>query len=252
LAEALRGLGHTVATASDGPAALSACARTRFDAIVLDINLPGVDGIEIARRRLPCPIVRVRSAAPPKPLTTSATPRSPHGMDAFLEQARFHRRAVTHSRRPLATPANDIFARLDSPATLARARATLHAEWPALRAATATAVAGGDPAALRRLGHYLHTSALLLEDPALAELCARLADPAVQPSRSARRRRRPPWPRPSDRRDVDLRSRQVAHRVRCSAGRGADRSRPTTKKPPGPLGAEWLGKDATFRGDSLR
>ena len=183
LAEALRGLGHTVTTAADGPAALAACARTRFDAVVLDINLPGVDGIEIARRlrALPdCPRLVGCSAEAFDHVRNAALAA---GMDAFLSKPVSLAELSRTLGAPLpAAPASDIFARLDSPATLDRARATLRAEWPALRAATATAVAGGDPTALRRLGHYLHTSALLLKDPVLAELCARLADPAVQPS----------------------------------------------------------------------
>ena len=183
LAEALRGLGHTVSTASDGPAALAACTRTRFDAVVLDINLPGVDGIEIARRlrALPdCPRLVGCSAEAFDHVRAAALAA---GMDAFLAKPVSLAELSRTLGAPLpAAPAADIFARLDSPATLARARATLRAEWPALRAATATAVAGGDPTALRRLGHYLHTSALLLKDPELIDLCARLSDPAAQPS----------------------------------------------------------------------
>ncbi|MBI3361996.1 MAG: response regulator transcription factor [Chloroflexi bacterium] len=42
--------GFRVATASDGPAALEAVARQRPALIVLDLMLPGVDGLEITRR----------------------------------------------------------------------------------------------------------------------------------------------------------------------------------------------------------
>jgi signal transduction histidine kinase/ActR/RegA family two-component response regulator len=50
LARLLRVLGHDVQTANDGPAALEA-ARTRPPGIVLlDIGLPGMDGLEVARR----------------------------------------------------------------------------------------------------------------------------------------------------------------------------------------------------------
>lgn len=42
--------GFRVATASDGPAALEAIARQRPALIVLDLMLPGVDGLEITRR----------------------------------------------------------------------------------------------------------------------------------------------------------------------------------------------------------
>lgn len=53
-AEALRMLletrGHTVATAYDGPSALALIARFQPDTLLLDLGLPGMDGIEVARR----------------------------------------------------------------------------------------------------------------------------------------------------------------------------------------------------------
>jgi hypothetical protein len=79
-------------------------------------------------------------------------------------------------------PDADIFARLHTPATHARARTTLCAEWPRLRTATTAALAAADPAALRRLAHYLQSTALLLDDSALLELCARLSATAASGS----------------------------------------------------------------------
>ena len=76
----------------------------------------------------------------------------------------------------------DIFARLATPATLARARATLRAEWPQLHTTTTTALAAADPDALRRLAHYLQSTALILDDAALLELCARLSRSAAPDS----------------------------------------------------------------------
>lgn len=46
MAERLRQRGYEVAVANDGPAALEAMRRQRFDGVVLDLVMPGMDGIE--------------------------------------------------------------------------------------------------------------------------------------------------------------------------------------------------------------
>ena len=50
LYEYLEPLGYTLDSASDGYAGLSLAADHRYDAIVLDLMLPGLDGIELCRR----------------------------------------------------------------------------------------------------------------------------------------------------------------------------------------------------------
>ena len=60
-----------------------------------------------------------------------------------------------------------------------RARAALRSEWPRLRASTEAALIGGDPDALRRLGHYLQSTALLIGDDELVKRCAQLAGAAA-------------------------------------------------------------------------
>ncbi len=50
LAETLIDLGHTVETACDGYEGIALAARTRFDLILMDISMPGLDGIATARR----------------------------------------------------------------------------------------------------------------------------------------------------------------------------------------------------------
>jgi two-component system response regulator ResD len=42
--------GYTVITAADGPSALAAIAQGRLDLLILDLMLPGVDGLEITRQ----------------------------------------------------------------------------------------------------------------------------------------------------------------------------------------------------------
>jgi len=54
----LRHAGHRVTLAHDGSAALRRVDEEPFDLLVLDVMLPGVDGLEICRR------VRTRSAVP--------------------------------------------------------------------------------------------------------------------------------------------------------------------------------------------
>jgi CheY-like chemotaxis protein/anti-sigma regulatory factor (Ser/Thr protein kinase) len=46
----LRSLGFRVTLAADGAAALAAIERTAFDAAVIDLRMPGLDGIELVRR----------------------------------------------------------------------------------------------------------------------------------------------------------------------------------------------------------
>jgi DNA-binding response OmpR family regulator len=50
LAARLRAEGFLVQVAADGPSAIEAARRTPPDAIVLDIMLPGFDGLEVCRR----------------------------------------------------------------------------------------------------------------------------------------------------------------------------------------------------------
>ena len=56
VARYLQRAGYEARTAADGPSAVSAAMSHRPDLVVLDIMLPGLDGLEVARRvRQSCP-----------------------------------------------------------------------------------------------------------------------------------------------------------------------------------------------------
>jgi len=50
VAARLRAEGFDVETAADGPEGVALCERTRPDLVVLDLMLPGIDGLEVCRR----------------------------------------------------------------------------------------------------------------------------------------------------------------------------------------------------------
>lgn len=50
IAELLAGAGYLVSVCHDGDAALAACERSRFDAVLCDIVMPGTDGYAVCRR----------------------------------------------------------------------------------------------------------------------------------------------------------------------------------------------------------
>ena len=63
----LTAAGHTVTSASDGTEALESAASTPPELVVLDLMLPGVDGLEVCRR------LRERSDVPVIMLTAKGT-----------------------------------------------------------------------------------------------------------------------------------------------------------------------------------
>jgi two-component system cell cycle response regulator CpdR len=97
LADLLSEAGHTVETASDGPDGLSKIEKDGYDVVLIDIKLPGMDGIEFLkhlRDRRPKARIFIMSGAPDAEERAAAggvsdmisgVIRKPFDIDALLE-----------------------------------------------------------------------------------------------------------------------------------------------------------------------
>ncbi len=68
----LEKMGHAVTVAVDGPRALAILTREPFDVVLMDLELPGMDGLEVARRIRSGGAGRDRSDTPVVALTAHA------------------------------------------------------------------------------------------------------------------------------------------------------------------------------------
>ncbi len=87
--ELLRRRGHTVEAVTTGIAAVAACAARRFDLVLMDLHMPGLDGIEAALRIRRWESERGAKPAPMFALTADALETGRKacldaGMDGFL------------------------------------------------------------------------------------------------------------------------------------------------------------------------
>ncbi|CAM5360168.1 ATP-binding protein [Rhodanobacter lindaniclasticus] len=114
VAAVIRGLlereGHQLVHVVNGLAALAELAHTQFDAVLLDLDLPGVDGFQIARlirqresdgRHLPIIAVTARSGGRDEVRAREA------GMDGFLRKPVSGEQLVDALTRTMAAPATD-------------------------------------------------------------------------------------------------------------------------------------------------
>jgi DNA-binding NtrC family response regulator len=83
VATALADLGHRAVEAEGGEAALAWLARNKADAVLLDLRMPGMDGLEVLRR------IRARPDAPPVAVLT-AVPTSANTIEAMRLGAADH------------------------------------------------------------------------------------------------------------------------------------------------------------------
>ena len=77
LGDFLEDRGHTVDFAADGVTGLHLAVVNEFDAIVLDLNLPGMDGLEVARK------LRNPQRPPPTILMLTARDNTPPPLSFF-------------------------------------------------------------------------------------------------------------------------------------------------------------------------
>jgi DNA-binding NtrC family response regulator len=88
LSEALADLGHTPCSVADGAAALAWLAQHRADAVLLDLRMPGLEGMEVLRR--------IRSQTDPLPVAVlTAVPTSANTIEAMRLGA------VDHLTKPI-------------------------------------------------------------------------------------------------------------------------------------------------------
>jgi len=83
IATTLSDLGHQPEQAADGEASLAWLSRHRADAVLLDLRMPGLDGMEVLRR------IRARPDAPPVAVLT-AVPTGENTIEAMRLGAADH------------------------------------------------------------------------------------------------------------------------------------------------------------------
>jgi len=76
IAETIGDLGHAPVQAADGEAALARLARGGIDAVLLDLRMPGIDGIEVLRRLRTLP-------SPPPVAVLTAVPTASNTIEAM-------------------------------------------------------------------------------------------------------------------------------------------------------------------------
>lgn len=170
LADFLRSLGHEPTAVGDGAAARTALTETTFDAVLLDISLPGEDGTLLAREIVGVPrrfgrprLIGLSADAAPgiRALALAA------GMAIFLTKP-VSRADLQSALRGIAAEPHDLFSTLRSTDVDSMTRTRTLDELPAVCAALQQAVAARDSSEQRRLVHYLHNSALVIGDEKLA------------------------------------------------------------------------------------
>jgi CheY-like chemotaxis protein len=173
-------LGHTVTLAGDGEEALRILASTTFDAIFMDVQLPGIDGLEVTRR------FRNTSRQTPVIGVTAHTSREDRdrclaaGMTSVLTKPVLPQQ-LEAALGPVPHPESIAQITSGNPALLARVRDAFARQTPELLDGIRDALVHGDAEALARHAHKLKGSLSYFEGEAAGlardvELAARGAD----------------------------------------------------------------------------
>ncbi len=189
----LKSLGHRAVLAGTGEAALELAGRGGFDAVLMDVNLPGISGIEATRRLrgLPgrmawVPVIGVSAHAQPGDLAACRAA----GMDEVVAKP-LTPEALAHALHRLcgadAAPAvRETLSDLGPAQTAALLRLMLDHLAPEARA-IASALRAGDPQEVERRAHRLKGAVGNFALPQLAGILATLSrrDAAPDPALSA-------------------------------------------------------------------
>lgn len=173
-ADYLQLLGAAVEVARDGRAALARAESGEFDLVLLDINLPGLDGVEVARELSASGHGRPRligCSAEVLPETQAAARAA--GMETVLTKPV----ALEELRRVLRKPAAEasIFTAIQAHPVSARVRELALEDRVASVAWLRSAVARRDTTAVLGLVHRLRSTARVLQDAELERAVEELA-----------------------------------------------------------------------------
>ena len=181
LQEVLRQAGHSVMVADDGLEALALLRNSPADIAILDIRMPGMNGLELAERIRKggagvdpaLPIISI-TASPSEDLQTRlrqlgviVQAEKPLGADQLLQLIHKACGNITHKAQQKTDKVFDLAAALEKMdgkhALLHKLAAMLLEELPQQRQALAQAMEQNDLAHIRRLAHALKNSAAMLQ-----------------------------------------------------------------------------------------
>ncbi|HEX8172925.1 MAG TPA: ATP-binding protein [Thermoanaerobaculia bacterium] len=176
--ELLRRLGHDVLAVGDGEAALATAAARPFDLIFMDVQLPGIDGMEATRR------LRERGVQTPIVALTAHSGRDDRDrcLAAGMNQVLTKPVDATQLAAAIRT-ATDVESSLlelvgGNAALLDKVRAAFARQTPELLDAMRNAIAREDAAALARHAHKLKGSLSNFPRRSATTLCADLESAA--------------------------------------------------------------------------